>query len=239
MWRFYYTIVRNLFRAPGVIAQMRRLTVREPYSEEENYTYLRYITAELMQTGHIRTQCYGMEHLPQDGGYWLCPNHQGKFDAFGIISAHEKPCTAVMDEEKSRIIFINEIVDMQRGKRLELNNPRKAIAVIDAIAKEVEEGRRYILFPEGGYTKETKNTPGEFKPGCFRIALRSKRPIVPVVLIDSYKVYNSWQLTPVTTQVHFLPPIYYEEFKDMKTVQIANMVRERIVDKMQELAAGK
>ena len=60
-------------------------------------------------------------------------------------------------------------------------------------------------------------------------------PIVPVVLVDTYKAFNSWQLSPVAAQVHFLPPIYYDEFKDMKTVQIAALVQERIQQKLNDI----
>ena len=35
-------------------------------------------------------------------------------------------------------------------------------------------------------------------------------------------------LRKVTTQVHFLPPVYYEEYKDMTTAQIAELVKGRI-----------
>lgn len=239
MWRFFYTIGRNLYRFPGVIGHMRKLIAREPYVESENYAYLKWITGELVRTGHIRVEGYGMEHLPQEGGYLMCPNHQGKLDAFAVIAVHEKPCTAVMDEAKSHVIFINEILEMMRGKRLELNNPRKAVGVINAITEEVAAGRRYILFPESGYTREKKNTLIDFKAGCFKIALNSKMPIVPVVLVDTYKAFNSMQLTPVTAQVHFLPPIPYEEFQHMKTVQIAAMVQERIQNKLDELLGRK
>ena len=34
------------------------------------------------------------------------------------------------------------------------------------------------------------------------------------------------------TQVHFLEPIYYEEYKDMNTKQIADMVKNKIQDKL-------
>ena len=32
----------------------------------------------------------------------------------------------------------------------------------------------------------------------------------------------------MTVQVHFLEPIYYEDYKDMKTTEIAAVVQERI-----------
>ena len=235
MWRFFYTIGRNLFRFPGILSRMRKLAHQEPYSEQESYDCLKYVTGELLRTGHIRVDGFGLEHLPQEGGYLMCPNHQGKLDAFAVIAVHETPCTAVMDEAKSHVIFINEILEMMRGKRLELNNPRKAVGVIKAITEGVAVGRRYILFPESGYTKEKKNSLIDFKAGCFKIALNSKMPIVPVVLVDTYKAFNSWQLSPVTAQVHFLPPIYYDEFKDMKTVQIAALVQERIQQKLNDI----
>jgi 1-acyl-sn-glycerol-3-phosphate acyltransferase len=41
------------------------------------------------------------------------------------------------------------------------------------------------------------------------------------------------------TQVHFLPPIPYEEYKDMNTTQIAETVKEAIRNKMDQLASPK
>lgn len=236
MWRLPYTVARNLFRLPKIIWTMRRKAAdTEHYSEEDCHAYIQYIIATMQRTGHIRTEAFGVENLPKEGGYMLYPNHQGKYDAYGIISAIPHPCTVVMDEAKSHIIFIREVIDMLRGKRLEINNARQGLTIINEITQEVTEGRRYILFPEGGYTKDQHNTVGDFKPGCFRISLKSKTPIVPVVIWDSYKVYNTWQLSPVTTQVHFLDPIPYEEFAGMRTNQVAQLVRGRIEEKLEEL----
>lgn len=236
MWRFYYTIARNLYRLPNVIKTMRHMAKPENYTEKEGYAYVRYVISELKKTGHIHTECFGAENLPKEGGYMLYPNHQGKYDAYGIVSVHDEPCSVVMDQAKSHSLFINEIIDLLRGKRMDIHDTRQALTVINEMTAEVTAGRRFILFPEGGYTKQRKNTLGEFKPGCFKISLKSKTPIVPVVIWDSYKAFNSMQLTPVTTQVHFLTPIPYEEFQGMKTQEIAALVKERIQEKLDELA---
>ena len=60
--------------------------------------------------------------------------------------------------------------------------------------------------------------------------IKSKSPIIPVALIDSYKPFELNSLRSVTTQVHFLPPIYYEEYKDMSTKEVAVLTRKKIVD---------
>ena len=239
MWRMPYVIFRNIVVLPGIIKKMQQMVRPEVYNEEKCYDYAHYIVDLMHRTGHIRTKGFGMEHLPKEGGYMLYPNHQGKYDAYGIVGVHEKPCSVVMDEAKSRGPFINEVIDLLRGKRMDIHDTRQAMTVIMEMAKEVAEGRRFILFPEGGYVVGRRNGMGEFKPGCFKISLKTKTPIVPVVLWDSYKVYNSWQFRPVTTEVHFLPPIPYEEFKDMKTPEIAAMVQKRIQDKLDELTREK
>lgn len=229
----------NLFRLPHIVAKMGRMGQNpEKYSEEERYAYGQYIVKLMRQTGFIRTKAYGAENLPKEGGYMLCPNHQGKYDAYGIIGVHEKPCSFVMDKDKSYIIFIKQALEMFQGKRLDKADLRQAMTVINEVAEEVKNGARYILFPEG-YYKDNKNTLQEFKAGCFKIALKSRTPVVPVALIDSYKVFNSNQIGPVNTQVHFLKPICYEEYKGMKTQQIAALVKERIQEKIDEVTKSE
>ena len=232
--RFYYIIVRNLLVLEPIIHKLRRLTENNA-SESECYAYLKRIVRRIKWTGLIRTEVYGTENLPKEGGYVMYPNHQGKYDAYGVVYGHEKPCTVVMDKARSYFPFIREILDMIRAKRLDKKDPKQALGIINQVAEEVKQGRRYIIFPEGGYDKVKKNQLYEFKSGCFRASLKSRTPIVPVVLIDSYKAMDSFMIGRVTTQVHFLPAIPYEEYKDMKSSQIAQLVKEKIYKKICEL----
>ena len=95
-------------------------------------------------------------------------------------------------------------------------------------------GRKFILFPEGGYKENNGNVVETFKAGSFKVALMAKVPIVPVALVDSYKVYNSDHVGPVTTYVYYLDPIYYDEYKDMRSHEIAVMVEKIIKEKIAE-----
>ena len=47
-------------------------------------------------------------------------------------------------------------------------------------------------------------------------------------MIDSFKAFDTGSVKKLTVQVHFLEPIYYEEYKDMKTTEIASEVKRRI-----------
>lgn len=235
MIKFLYVIFMNLFRAPYMIPKMRyQANHPEKYSEQKRYALVRHAITLMKRTGRIHTKAYGEENLPKEGGYIMYPNHQGKYDALGIMITHKSPCSFVMDKVKSRMILTSEIVDLVQGKRLDRKDVRQALPVLNEVAEEVKNGRKYIIFPEGDYVFNNHNRISTFKAGCFKCALKSKAPIVPVALIDSYKVFNSFTLGKVTTQVHYLKPLLYEEYKNLKTVEIAKIVQERITKVVEE-----
>lgn len=236
MIKLFYVIFKNLFRAPFVIPKMRKYAYHpKKYSEKERYSLVHDVITYMVKSGRISTEAFGHENLPKEGGYMMYPNHQGKYDVLGIMYTHKKPCSFVMDKDKSYTILVREFTDLVQAKRLEKDNPRQGITIINQVAKEVAAGRKFILFPEGGYKFNNKNRLGDFKAGSFKIALKSKSPIVPVALVDSYKVFNSFHIGPITTYVYYLDPIPYEEYKNMKTQEIAELVQSRIQNKITEV----
>ena len=204
------------------------------FTEEDRYRIGRNMINQTMRNAFVHTRGFGLDKLPEEGGYLMYPNHQGKFDVLGIIHVHEKPCTIVIDEKRSHLPFANEVTRLLRGVRLDRTDMRAQVNGIMQIADEVKEGRRYILFPEGGYTFN-ENHLQSFHAGAFKCALKARCPIVPVVLVDSYIPFGRNGLQPVFTQVHFLDPIPYEAYKDCRTSEIASMVKHAIQNKLDEL----
>ena len=63
--------------------------------------------------------------------------------------------------------------------------------------------------------------------------MKAKCPIVPVALIDCYKAFDTGSAKMLDVQIHFLPPMEYEEYKDMKSTEIAAEVKRRIEETIQ------
>ncbi len=232
MLRFYYVVIISLPLIIYYICKMRHMAKHlERYSDDQCYRVARSIVRYTMINARIRTKAFGMENLPEEDGYVMYPNHQGKFDVLGIIYSHKNPLTVVMDEKRSHLPLADELIQILKGIRLDKTNMRSQVASMNRMAKEVSEGRRYIIFPEGGYF-HNRNNVQEFLPGAFKPAMKAKKPIVPVALIDSYKPFEINSLRKVTTQVYYLKPLTYEEYRDMNTQQVAALVRDRIVDAM-------
>lgn len=207
------------------------------FPEEKRYRMARRCIRIMMRCGRIETEYTGQEYLPEEGGYVMYPNHQGKYDSLGIMYAHPRPCTLVMDYDRSRLPIVGPFIDLVQGKRLDKGDMRNQVKTILQIAEEVHNGRRYIVFPEGGYD-HNKNDVQDFMPGSFKCATKANAPIVPVALIDSYKPFGMNSLRKVRTQVHFLKPLFYEEYKEMTTPQIAELVKERIGEEVSRRVNG-
>lgn len=198
------------------------------YTESERYKIARRMVGIMKRNGFIKTNVYGTDNLPSDGGYVMYANHQGKYDSLGIIYAHDNPCTVLIDEKRSHLFLTDQFVTLLKGSRLDKTNMKNQMQTILNVIAEVKAGRRYIIFPEGGYY-HNRNEVHEFLPGAFKCAIKSKSPIIPVALIDSYKPFELNSIRPVTTQVHFLEPLYYEDYKNLNSIQIAQIVRDRII----------
>lgn len=199
------------------------------YDEWDRYQVARRMVALMKRNGFIHTKTYGKEKLPSDGGYVMYANHQGKYDSLGIIGAHDRPCTIMMDKQRSHLILADQFITLLKGARLDKTSMKTQFETILHVIAEVKEGRKYIIFPEGGYY-HNRNNVQEFLPGAFKCAMKAKSPIVPVALIDSYKPFELNSLKPVTTQVHFLEPLYYEDYKELSSKEVAELVRNKIME---------
>ena len=161
------------------------------------------------------------------------PNHQGMYDVLAMIDSCPNPFSVVYKIELKDIPFIKQIAACMKAFFIDRDDVRQSMKVIIDVTQEVKKKRNYLIFAEGTRSKNG-NVLGEFKGGSFKAATKAKCPIVPVALIDSFKPFDSHSLKPVEVQVHYLKPLYYEEYKDMKTVEIAEEVKRRIEKAIEE-----
>lgn len=235
--RFYYValssplfVIRTIFKCRKYMADSKT------YDEEKRYRYAQQVMDHMRKRGRTTTNVYGLENLPKDGGYIMYSNHQGKYDALGIFLNHEKTCSVLMEKKQSEKILAKQIIDLLGGKRLDFDNPKQQIQILNEITAEAKNGRRFLIFPEGGY-KDNKNTLQRFNSGCFRCSLGSKTPIIPVAIVDSYKSLNVNNLKKCVTQVHFLKPIEYAEYMNLKKNELCDLVKQRIQEKLDMVLA--
>lgn len=228
MKRIIVMVLRNLLFVPyGWIRLNYYAAHVEKYSEEQRYQLLKYICSRANKGGRITIDAHGTEYIPSEGGFLFYPNHQGLYDVLAILDACPRPFSVVAKKEIANVPFLKQVFACMKAIMIDREDIKQSMQVILQVIKEVKEGRAYLIFAEGTRSRKG-NTLLDFKGGSFKAATKSRCPIIPVALIDSYKAFDTSSIKPLTVHVHFLEPIPYEEYKDMKTTEIAAEVKRRI-----------
>ena len=205
----------------------------EEIPEPEKYALRKKITLHANKGGRVKIDVHGREHIPTGESFVFFPNHQGLFDVLAIIEACDQPFSVVAKKEVKDVPFLKQVFRIMKAKIMDREDVRQSLQVILAVTEEVKNGRNYLIFPEGTRSKHG-NQVGDFKGGSFKCAVKARAPIVPVALLNAFEPFDRNSIAQVTVQVHFLEPIFYEEYKDLKTTAIAELVRERIVKTIAE-----
>lgn len=234
MNRLVMVVCKNIHMVPAAWIKLCRYAKHtDAYSYEEKYAHIRYILKHVCKSGNIDLQVTGLENIPKEDGFLMCGNHQGIFDIIAIVDSFERPLAAVLKKELNEIPFLKQVVQCTHSYPMDREDIRQSMKVIQAVTKELQDGRSILIFPEGTRSKKG-NTMGEFHAGSFKCALKAKATILPFALIDSYKVLDQDGCAPLSVQLHYLAPIPYEEYKDMKTNEIAALVKSRIAEAIEE-----
>lgn len=205
----------------------------QKYSREERYRLLQQMTCRATKAGRIDIVSSGLENIPKEDGFVVFPNHQGLFDGLVFFQTLGHPFATIMKKETKNIFLLKQIRILVGGILIDREDIRQSMKVILEMARRVQDGENFVIFAEGTRSRNG-NELLEFKGGSFKSATKARCPIVPAALIDSYKAFDTHSIEKITVQVHYLTPIYYEEYKDLKSQEIASLVQSRIKEAIKE-----
>ena len=228
MKRILLMVFRNIILVPYMWCKLCYYASHvEKYSEQKRYDMLRFIVFRANKGGNVHIDVFGKENIPKENGFMFYPNHQGLYDVLAIVEACDVPFSVVAKKEVGNIQFLKQVFACMKAYLIDRDDVRQSMQIIIDVSKEVASGRNYLIFAEGTRSK-LGNKLLDFKGGSFKAATKAKCPIVPVALVNSFNPFDTNSIIPVNVEVHFLKPMLYEEYKDMKTTEIAIEVKKRI-----------
>lgn len=234
MNRIVTMVLKNIWHIPGAWFKLCKYAKHtEEYPEVEKWRHIQYILNLAIKGGNVDLQVTGLENIPEDGGFMMYANHQGMFDVLAIAATCDAPLGAVLKKELYDVPFLHQIALCTKSFAMDREDVRQSLTVIQNVTEEVKQGRNYLIFPEGTRSK-LGNQMLEFHGGSFRCATKSKCTILPVALIDCFKVLDQKGSAPVAVQLHYLKPIPWEEYEGMKPAEVAALVKQRIQEKIDE-----
>jgi 1-acyl-sn-glycerol-3-phosphate acyltransferase len=140
--------------------------------------FLIWILTHTMYRVHHR----GLEQIPDEGPAVLVCNHVSFVDGLLIAGTCRRPVRFIMFEPIYRMPVLHFI--FKTGKAVPIVSQRENPAVyeqaFDEIAKGLEAGDLFCIFPEGKITDNGEMN--EFRPGIEKIIRRTPVPVIPMAL---------------------------------------------------------
>lgn len=228
MNRIVWMVLKNILIVPWGFARLCRYARHpEKYPEETMWQHIHFLMGRAVKAGNIDLVVTGLDTLPREDGFMLYANHQGMFDVVAIAATWQRKIACVFKKELTDVPFLKQICRCTNSFAMDREDVRQSLEVIQKVTREVQSGRNYLIFPEGTRSRRG-NEMLDFHGGSFRCAVKAKCPIVPVAFIDSFKVLDEKGIRRVKVQLHYLPPIPYEEYAGMKAAEVAQLVKGRI-----------
>lgn len=196
------------------------------------YNLCREAALSLYKPFRIKYIIKGEENLPE-GRVLFCPNHQSDWDCVSMLMVNKKPAGLLAKLDVSRMPVIDGVLRSVSGDYINRGFPLSELRTINSIGKKLvaNPDMSYFIWPEGTRTPDVvHHTLSEFHSGAFRVAQTSKAPIVPIALFGTYTLldFKSKDKKVYPIQISYLKPIFYDEYKDLKPLQIAQLVQSRV-----------
>lgn len=205
------------------------------YTMEEKYNRLRKLIARVAKGLSLEVYVKGFENIPTDGNSFLMtPNHLSMIDPFLLFLYVDTPLSFVGKKQINKYPFVGKCMKMLESIFLDRSDLRQSLAMMKTITKTLKENTHsWVIYPEGTRTRNVDYSMNEMKPGSFKMALDTGRTIVPVAFYGTFRVLSTKyknKINPI--QITFLEPLTHEQFKDLKTIEIAQIVQKRIEDEL-------
>ena len=191
----------------------------------------------LIKLAGVTVSVEGLENIPQCAVVYA-GNHQGNFDIPTLLASLPAPYGFISKDAVEKLPVIRDWMRLLGCVFIDRDNMRQSVTALGVAAKSVkEDGRSIIIFPEG--TRSRGGSLNEFKNGAFRIATKSKAPIVPFCIEGSYKAMeaNGNWIKPAHIVLSIMPPIYTHEMSREEQNNLGEILKERIEVEIKRIQA--
>jgi 1-acyl-sn-glycerol-3-phosphate acyltransferase len=178
----------------------------------------------------------GRDHARKAGACIFVSNHQSMVDILAVF-AIQLPFLWVSKVENFYVPFLgwnmwlNGYVPLKRGYLPSI------MRMVRTCNRKLGEGQSLFVFPEG--TRSPTGNLISFYPGAFRLAVRNKIPIVPVVIEGTRDILPKGRffIRPRPVTIRLLEPVH-PTAADGDHRRLSDMVRERMQRELDEIRGG-
>lgn len=225
---YFYIVffITAIFKIPKLYRLKKQKNKMEKTAYEDkinsiarNWAYI------LLKKTKSNIQVIGEENVPKDGAVLFVGNHQSNFDIPLYLSCIKKNKGFISKIEIKKIPIIKNYMYELNCIFINRNDMKQsAKSILDGI-KILKNGYSLVVFPEG--TRSKSHSMGKFKNASFKLALKSKVPIIPVTVNGSYKIMEgnkNNKIKPADVILTIHKPVYTDTLTDDEVKDLPNNI---------------
>lgn len=215
----------------GILILIMAKCVNLDEVQEKDNKFYRWIINEviilLYRVLNIKVHTQGLELIPKDKRVMVVCNHLNDVDPSVLLHYFRKHELAFISKrENDQKFVIGPFLRAILCQPINRENDREALkTILRCIQLLKEDVVSIAVFPEGWVSMDEKLHP--FRPGVFKIAQKTKVPIVVCTLRDTQTVLpNAAKLRGSQVHFHVLGVIKAEEYEGITSVELSNRVHD-------------
>lgn len=163
----------------------------------------------------------GLKNIPKFEGYIVCGNHTKALDPILLGLALPSQIHFMAKHELFKNKFLGAILNTLGAYPIKRGEPD--LKSIKTSLKLLQNNKNIGIFPEG-----TRNKTSELKaePGIAMLAIKSKKPILPVSIKTDYKLFKKTNI--IIGEIIYLDNFFDKKLKNDDYIDISINIMKRI-----------
>lgn len=176
----------------------------------------------------IRVEVADGSDLDADAPLVFVANHQNLLDILALSAALPYPFGFLAKEELARVPFLGLAIRNSASVFIDKRDARRAVTSLKAAGERIRGGNSVLVFVEG--TRSFSSTLQPLKKGAFAVAIEAGVPMVPVTIIDAYRLMDERNklMRPGTIHIVIGRPIDLEGKTRRDMPVLMEMVRDQM-----------
>ncbi len=173
---------------------------------------------------------YGKENIPS-GKTVIVSNHFHACDCGYLAEVYPKDVYFLAKKELFKNKFVSAVLKSYGGIPIDRENPDMS-SLVTAI-RVLKGGHKLVLFPEGTRNKTGTNELQAIRGGAMVLAVKSKSPIVPVMMSGKLKIFKRTHI--IVGKPFELSDFYGEKLTDERIDEMEKVVYDKMVEQQKIL----
>lgn len=182
----------------------------------------------LLNLSRTKIHSKGLDKVPQNERFFIISNHRSNFDNMVMSYVlRRQPLAFISKKENFKIPFGRHLINRNCYLSLDRGNIKSAMTVMNRSSDLIKSGETSIgVFPEG--TRSKDGLIHDFMPGCFKVAKKSKCPIVVCKIEGTEKIHKNFPMKRTHVKLEFIDVLSADFLDSKNTVEISTFCKDLI-----------